>query len=655
MSPQLAMRIAFLGGLCLVLFGVLFFRLWSLQILGGDQYIVEARENRTRDIRIQAPRGEVLDRNGRVLVSNRGAVVVQLEVSELPKAEREAAATWGQRSGRRREPLPIPSIPSDDLRVRFERIGRVIGMRATTIHRRVIEQLAMLPYADVQLREDVPFSVAAFVLERQEQFPGIRIQEKFLRRYPHDQLAAQLLGYVGEISPAELRQRRNRGLTQGTVVGKAGIEYTYDRYLRGRDGATKLQVDANGNPMGELRRRQEPVPGKPVQLSLDLDLQRAGQQALRQIGGGRPGAFVAMNPVNGQVYGLGSYPSFDPAVFAKPIGARTYARLNSEENGAPLFNRATGGFYPTGSTFKPITAVAGLRTGTITQSTTVVDAGCIQVGDAERCNAGKEAYGTVDLRRAMQVSSDIYFYRLGMDLNPLEGQPLQRWARSMGLGRPTGIDLPAEGRGLVPDRRWRAEIGERERRCRKKNDGQACGISDMRPWTVGDEVNLAIGQGDMQASPLQMAVAYSSLANGGRVVRPHLGLEVLDTGGRSVQRIEPGNARRVNIPASDRQAILDGLAAAAQREGGTSADVFSDWPHEQYPVFGKTGTAQRPPKDDQSWYVAYVPHRTKPIVVAVTVEEGGFGAETAAPITRLILSQWFGVKKKVVKGESATR
>ena len=654
-SPQLALRVALLGGLCLVLFSMMFFRLWSLQILSSEQFVVEARENRTRDIRIQAPRGEILDRNGRVLVTNRSAVVVELEVAELPEAERDAAAAWGQRSGRRRRPLAIPPIPEQGLRDRFERLGRVLDMRPRTIHRRVIEQLAVLPYANVLLRDDVPLAVAGYLLERQDAYPGVRIQQRYLRRYPRGELAAQLVGYVGEISPAELKQRRNRGVTQGTIVGKAGIEYSYDRYLRGRDGASKLQVDANGDPKGELRRRQEPVPGRPVRLSLDLGLQRAGQQALQTVGGDRPGAFVAMNPQSGAVYGMGSYPSFDPSVFAKPISARVYDRLNSEENGAPLFNRATGGFYPTGSTFKPLTAIAGLRTGTITDSTTVVDTGCIQVGDAERCNAGEQPYGTVDLRRALQVSSDVYFYRLGMDLNPLDGQPLQTWARRLGLGRRTGIDLPAEGRGLIPDRRWRAEVADRERRCRRRNDGEPCGISDMRPWSVGDEVNLAIGQGDMQASPLQMAVAYSALANRGRVVRPHLGMEVLDPAGRTVQRLEPGSTRRVEIPAAEREAILDGLAAAAQRAGGTSVDVFADWPHDQYPVFGKTGTAQRPPKADQSWYVAYVPHRTKPIVVAVTVEEGGFGAETAAPITRLILSQWFGIEKKVVKGRSATR
>ena len=654
-SPRLAIRIALFGGVALALFAIVFFRLWSLQILAGDEYLSEARSNRTRDLRVQAPRGEILDRNGRVLVSNRTAVLLQLEVSELPKAEREAAALWGQRSGRLGRPAPMPPIPTAELRARFERIGRAAGMRPTTIHRRVIEQLSVVPYSNVVLREDVPRSLAAYLLERQDDFRGVRVQQTFLREYPHEELAAQLVGYVGEVSPGELEQRRNRGVTQGTIVGKAGIEYAYDRYLRGEDGATKLQVDALGNPRGELRRRDAPVPGEQLRLSLDLGLQRTGQEALQSVGGGRPGAFVAMNPEDGQVYALGSYPSFDPSVFAKPISARVYERLSSEENGAPLFNRATGGFYPTGSTFKPVTALAGLRTGTISEASTVNDAGCIQVGDAERCNAGKQAYGTVDLRRALEVSLDIYFYQLGMDLNPLEGQPLQTWARRLGLGRSTGIDLPAEGTGLIPDRQWRARIADRERRCRKRNDGQPCGISDMRPWTVGDEVNLAIGQGDMQASPLQMAVAYSALANGGRVLRPRLGLEIQDGVGRQIQQIEPPTARRVNVPAGERQAILDGLARAAQQEGGTSADVFAEWPHDQYPVFGKTGTAQRPPKADQSWYVAYVPHETKPVVIAVTVEEGGFGAETAAPITRLMLSQWFGVEKKVVKGRSATR
>jgi penicillin-binding protein 2 len=262
----------------------------------------------------------------------------------------------------------------------------------------------------------------------------------------------------------------------------------------------------------------------------------------------------------------------------------------------------------------------------------------------------------VDLRRAIQVSSDVFFYTLGRDLNGLKGQQLQSWAHKLGLGRHTGIDLPSEGTGLVPDRQWREEIGAKELACRKKEKVPSCGISDARPWSVGDNINLSVGQGDLQASPLQMAVAYAALSNGGKVVRPHLGLDIEDSEGRLVQEIDPPAARKIDFPSGARSAILDGLHAAASAPGGTSTDVFKGWPQDRYPVYGKTGTAERPPHPDQSWYVAFVPDKNRPIVVAVTIEGGGFGAEAAAPAARQILSQWFfGRSGQFIRGDSHTR
>jgi penicillin-binding protein 2 len=210
----------------------------------------------------------------------------------------------------------------------------------------------------------------------------------------------------------------------------------------------------------------------------------------------------------------------------------------------------------------------------------------------------------------------------------------------------------------VPDRAWRAEVGERERRCRKRRkipltSFAGCGISDMRPWTVGDNVNLAVGQGDLQATPLQMAVAYAAIANGGRVVRPHLGVAVEDANGREIQKIDPGTARRVRLDPGGREAIMAGLHAATTGDG-TSADVFRDWNQDAFPVFGKTGTAERPGHGDQSWYVCFVPNASRPIALAVTVEDGGFGAEAAAPVARVMLAQWFNQKKTFIAGKSRT-
>ena len=670
-TPQLALRVAVLGVLAFALFGIVFFRLWYLQVLSGDQYLRQARDNRVRELSIQAPRGAVLDRNGEPLVENRVATVVKLDPERLPVSERDAAATWGQQvTSRTRRPkgkkgpqIRIPDPTTPRLVLRFKRLGRALNMSPRTIQERVVRSLTLVPYASVTVKTDVPATVRNYLLERSAQYPGVDVQKVYLRRYPNRDLGAQLEGTVGEISPSELKLPRFRGVRQGTVVGKEGIERAYDRYLRGVDGAQRITVDALGRPKGSPQER-DPVPGRALRTSLDLDLQSTGEAVLDRTiaaGPGTAGAFVALDPRNGEVLAMGSNPSYDPAVLSRPITQRRLEQLFGPNAGSPRFNRAIGGLYPTGSTFKPITAFAALSQGIITPSTPINDPGCIEIGAAKQsfCNAGKEVNGTLSLPRAIQVSSDVFFYTLGRDLNPLDGQPLQKMAHRLGLGETTGIDLPGEGPGLVPDRRWRDQVGERERRCRKRRHIPltalvGCGISDMRPWTVGDNVNLAVGQGDLQASPLQMAVAYGAIENGGRVVRPHLGVAVEDQNGRELQKIDPGTARRVRMDPGARAAIMQGLHAATTGDG-TSADVFKGWNQKSFPVYGKTGTAERAGHGDQSWYVCFVPNQSRPIVLAVTVEDGGFGAEAAAPIARVMLAQWFGQKKTFIAGKSHTR
>ena len=599
-TPQLALRVAIIGGVCLVMFGVIFFRLWYLQVLSGDHYLAEANNNQVRDITVQAPRGQIVDRSGRVLVDNRTGYSVEINPAKLPAGLHEKA-------------------------VLYRNLSKVLGMRPREIRKTVNDKLSAVPFAKAVVKPDVSQRVFAYILEHQEtMFPGVDVEQVFLRSYPHKDIAAQIVGYVSQVNEQQLKDKRFHGVKQGDRVGQAGVEYAYDRYLRGQNGANRVQVDAAGTVRQDLATRP-PKSGRRLKLALDYGVQRTGQVAMA----GRHGAFVAMDIKNGEIRALGSEPTFDPNVFSKQIKQSDYTRLTSEANGAPLFNRAIQGGYPTGSTYKPITSVAALESGVITPDTPYTDGGAFALpGGLVLHNAGKAAYGTLSLRRALQVSSDVFFYHLGAELNSAgNGQQLQKWSHLLGLGRTTGIDLPGEQPGVLPTPAWRNRL------FRKK-------LTD-RPWSIGDNVNLAIGQGDVQANPLQMAVAYAAIANGGYVVKPHLGLRVEDSVGRTLQEFRSPSRRRLKIQAGFRQAILDGISAAAEQPGGTSYPVFKDFPIK---IAGKTGTAQRNGQADQSWYVALAPYPHPRYVVAVTIENGGFGAEAAAPAAKQIIAKLFNVK-----------
>ncbi len=667
LTPQLAMRVAVLGGIALVFFSIIFFKLWFLQVLTGDEAVREAADNRVRTVAVAAPRGAVLDRNGKTLVENRPASVLQLDPAQLPAETRAAAATWGQemttwaRKPRgQRGPRPkIPAPANAALEQRYATLAAALGISTETINERVIQQLAQLPYANVRVQVDVPTAVRNYLLERPGQFPGVSVDQIYMRRYPGGIGAAQLLGAVGQVSPEQLKADSFRGVISGGIVGQEGLERSYDRYLRGADGTKSITVDAAGKLKGQ-RVSRESKAGDSVRTSLDSKLQRSGEEALASAlsGGGTAGAFVALDPRNGSVLALGSAPTYDPSVRAKPIARQAdYERLFGEAAGAPLFNRAISGGYPTGSIFKPITALAALAGGVITADRSINDPGVLTVGSQKFYNAGRQANGPVSLVRALQVSSDVYFYTLGRDANPMKGQIIQSWARKLGLDKATGIDLPGEVSGTIPDRQWRAQQNAKEIEWEKKSGKKCppdCLYSDKRPWSVGDNIQLSVGQGDVQASPLQMAVAYSAIANGGTVVRPHLGMTIENETGRQLERIEAPPSRRVAIDPSHQQSILDGLHQSTLGDG-TSADVFRGWNQSKFPVYGKTGTAERPPRPDQSWYAAYVPSATKPIVIVATVEDGGFGAEAAAPAVCKMLATWFSQSDRCSSGASTTR
>lgn len=680
-NQVIAVRVAIIGGVLLLLFAIVFFRLWYLQVLTGNSLAAEASQNRQRTVAVTAPRGDILDRNGKTLVKNRRALVVELAPASLPESERTAASEYGQKLGkylalpkaqRERAIRPkVAPVAEPELRQRYERLGKVLGLQATEVRRRVIRSLYLVPYANAQIRKDVEDDIPPYIAERQDEFKGVTTSLRYVRRYQMGDVGSQLFGQVGPVSDADKDDPKFRKVPENGFVGKGGIEYEYDGYLRGQDGQSKATVNAFGEVQGE----PEEVPvrvGSNLQTTLDVNLMKSAQSALAGPfnPNKHPGAAVALDPRNGEVLAMASYPTFDANIFSRPLEQSEYERLVSDGAQKPLFNRAISGVYPAASTFKIVPSFAATAEGIITPSTPYNDTGEYKVdANQTRYNSGKQGHGTVDMRKAITVSSSTYFYDLAVKLNgPRE--PLQRWARRFGFGKPTGIDLPQEAKGLIPDKAWRKQKAEEERECRAENDipmsaniyaanAGGCAISDMREWSVGDNISLSIGQGDVGVTPLQVAVAYSAVQNGGTRPRPHLGKATTDRTGAVNGKISvtPGT----KMPALDPvtlSAVRDGLGAAASEGGGTSADVFANWPNddERFKIHGKTGTGQQDGKEDQSWYAAYVNHPTKPIVVVVTIEEGGFGAKAAAPIAGEMLKTWFNLRDvEIAAGESSTR
>jgi penicillin-binding protein 2 len=669
LTPQLALRVAVIGSFALAIFAILFFRLWFLQVLSGAQYAHAASVNRVRDISTAAPRGNIVDRSGTVLVQSEAVPAVLISPPDLPVPMTDAL-------------LVAPPAADQAL---YDRLAGVLGMsrrskpckffdpatqedvspRLMQIACAVSKEYALLPYSTVTIKTDVTSNVQYYLEERQDAFPGVEVQQVWLRKYPLQTVAAQLFGIVGRLNPQEVGKPHYRGVSQSDVVGQSGLEWYYDKYLRGQDGVQRVQVDALGHFQGNLpgvSARQ----GLMLKLALDVNLQRAGEAALQQAITNNPpataGAFVAMNPQSGEVYAMGSLPNFDPNIFTRPLSSAQYRALNNTQSGFPLINRAIQSAYPTGSTFKGITATAALSSGVWRLGDAYDDTGVYTNGPGDtRHNAGKAVYGVLGIVDAIRVSSDDFFYNLGRLMNDPKpkGGALQDWARKFGIGQPTGTDVGAETSGILPTPAWRAHQDKLELQCeqgigpfRGKGRHTTCLLADGRPWSVGDNENLAVGQGDLEASPLQLAIAYSALENGGTVVRPHVGLEIDATDGTLLQRVDPQPKRTFTINRQYRQAILTGLRDAASQPGGTSADVFAGFPE---PVYGKTGTAERGLQANQSWYVCFVPSPTKPILVVVTVEQGGFGAQAAAPAARQILSQWFfGTRGPFVAGQSKT-
>lgn len=645
LPPQLTRRVGVLGVLALVLFGIIAFRLWYLQVLTGTQNAAKATANVTRDIAIAPPRGNILDSQGHLLASYRVAPEVAIVADDLPPA------------GPRR-------------RVLYRRLARVLGIRWQDI-KTTVDNLAIAPpgYAPTAIKDDVTTYALDYIAERKQLFPGVVERQVYLRDYPQGDIGSVVFGQVGQItgpsptSHGELGTPQYKGIAAGTTVGQSGLEAAYQPYLQGTPGVDRVAVDAAGYPTGAQPPATPPVPGDQLSTSIDLGLEREGYVALRKAEAwaranhdpAPAASFVAMDPMTGRVLALGSLPTYNANAFATPPSRSQYAAIRASGG---LNDRATDGQYPTGSTFKPITALGALKAGVITPQTSQGNGACLTFGTKQQfCNSGQANYGNRDLVSALTVSEDTYFYLVGAAAN---GAPwaIQAEARALGLGSSPGIDLPGGGeRGVVPDPAYVAKLnaqflaaacaGNRPRRAYAGNALAIKACSQQlyqEPWTIGQNILLATGQGFLLASPLQMAVAYSAIVNRGTVWTPQIGKAILSPSGQLVQQLPPPTAaRHVPIDPTDQAAIMAGLHAAAQSSQGTSYAVFGSFPRT---VYGKTGTAVHANgQKDQSWYVVYAPDAKRPIVIAVTVEQGGFGAAAAAPAARLMLSQWFGLPK----------
>jgi penicillin-binding protein 2 len=647
--PQLTRRVGVLGVIAFALFGIIAFRLWYLEVLTGPQNVAVATANVERSIPLPAPRGAILDSNGGVLATTRVGAQAAITADDLPP--QHTAARWNV----------------------YRRLARLLHMKAKDVWR-VIDSQLWPGYQPAPIKDDLTTYQLVYLKVHQNWFPGVTVQEVNLRKYPQGDVGGAVLGEIGPISKQELGSSVFKGITAGTYVGQAGLEAEYNSYLQGKAGVDHVQVDASGYPTGKGR-ITSPIAGDGLQTSLDLGLEREGYIAINRarayaqsLGNPSPAAaFVALNPYSGRVLALGSYPTYNPSVFVTPFSNSTWNALD-HANPAPLFDRAIDGGYPTGSTFKPITALAALRAGLITASTTQGGGSCFPVGGQCFQNSGGANYGNLDLVQALTVSEDTYFYEIGDQANgPTgNGRAIQNEARWLGLGSSPGIDLPYGGApGLVPDMTVIAHLNDqliaqhcvagttrpKRRYAQDKSWITACGQDYYyAPWTVGQNVQFATGQGQFLASPLQMAVAYSAIVNGGTVWQPQIGERILSPSGQIVEDLpSPRAVRHVAINPYDQSLVLEGLHDAAQTSGGTSCPTFCNFPRT---IYGKTGTAVHQGQRDQSWYLAYAPDPKHPIVIAMTVEQGGFGAAAAAPAVRLMLSQYFGLPEKFVAGSS---
>ena len=613
MSESPRLRLAVVGIVVVSLFSSLFARLWYLQVLDSKSFVTAATTNQIRLVYESAPRGRIFDRAGRVLVDNRRTQAITVNRNEL-ETLKEADAVKARLAA-------LLNISREEL---DKRIGDVR-----------YSQYKPIPVAK---GDAVPEELFIYVKEHQDDFPAVEATIVSERTYPNEpsSLGAHLLGYVGEVNDRELEARKKDGYRLGDNVGKSGAELVYESFLRGEPGVSKLQVNSAGEVVkGQPLAVKEPTPGRDVTLTIDLDVQRLAEESLLQgleaarttvdrNGDGRhfeapAGSVVVTDPRDGSIVAMASYPTYNPGDFVNGIRPDIFDALNKPESFYPLNNRALQGQYAPGSTFKLVTAVAATQSGMIPGNASITDPGFYRVQKCrgEKCefqNAGRKAWGRVDLRRAITVSSDTYFYGLGARFHQEStfDQGLQRTARAFGLDEPTGIRLPSDKGGVIPDPEWKKDLCKRIR----------C-VDEA--WRTGDSINMAIGQGDVLVTPLQLANTYATFANGGTVFKPRLSVDE-----------PPTPVREVGLTPALRQPILEGLKGVISREEGTAYFAFAGFPNNTFPVAGKTGTAQVNNKHDTAVFAAFAPADAPEYAISVIMEEAGFGGTAAAPVARRI-------------------
>jgi penicillin-binding protein 2 len=644
--PSVALRAAIVFGLVLVLFAVILFRLWFLQILSGQQFVAQANDNRLRSVQILAPRGTITDRNGEVIVANRPGLAVGIRLMDVPSGRLDAEVVELARV-LHRNPQKVREDIVEHLQPSWP-VGVPRSWKSVTEGKVVSLDLLVV-------KEDVSRKVLSYILERAQSFPGVEIQENYLRDYPHGELAAHVLGNLGEVTAEELKMPRFKGYSAGDVVGQSGLEWTYDSWLRGRDGVGKVQVDAFGRPKGDdpVPGGRLPEPGDTLVTTLDAKVQEGAEEALRygihlaQTSGSpaaNGGAAVVLDADNGEVLAMASYPSFDPAEWVGGISTKDYKKYTRKSANTPLLNRPIQEAKAIGSTFKPVDAIAALEEGVITPGTSFFCPGSYvapnTLDNLKFYCWARDGHGTLDLVGAITQSCDVYFYNVGYLFYQRKGTELEDWAVRMGMGKTTGVDIPGEVAGRIPTPEWKESYYESE-------------IDKI--WKPGDSINLAVGQGNMEATPLQLAVSYAAIANGGELVVPHLGLEVVDPQGQTVRKLGAGKGRTVDISAATLDTVRRGLVDAANSSSGTSSGVFAAYPVK---VAGKTGTAEVYDADvmhyvDYAWYASYAPVSDPKYVVVVMIEKGGHGGATAAPAARLIYDRIFALKSD--RSEGAVR